>query len=331
MTILTNDNGANELVSAYPFAGEGALLRGLITDIEIWNNNEEAVVTMKFGEGREISFFATDYHINKDKYRPGRYCDVRLAAFAYKCKVEDTGRLSFRLEGDAASNFRAKIGEDESDESPIIIDMSETASLLPISKDYKDDYRFLSPVQYVEAFETMGVRMLFIGISVDVGLDEGDRVPLPLFVHESMFDGEDNPKPEAGESVCGTLWMQGHLDRWYEGLKKSGSGCDDDSAQDTEPFPDCSLPTRMSEILNESWRIFRDTVSVENGCDRDSCCRFLPISSGGRHPARRDFFVRTDVFPDSARRKKGGYSVRIRGGGKAPVFLRYPAEVCQGQ
>ena len=51
MTILTNDNGANELVSAYPFAGEGALLRGLITDIEIWNNNEEAVVTMKFGEG----------------------------------------------------------------------------------------------------------------------------------------------------------------------------------------------------------------------------------------------------------------------------------------
>ena len=65
MTILTNDNGANELVSAYPFAGEGALLRGLITDIEIWNNNEEAVVTMKFGEGREKSFFATDYHINK--------------------------------------------------------------------------------------------------------------------------------------------------------------------------------------------------------------------------------------------------------------------------
>ena len=49
MTILTNDNGANELVSAYPFADEGALLKGLITDIEIWNNNEEAVVTMKFG------------------------------------------------------------------------------------------------------------------------------------------------------------------------------------------------------------------------------------------------------------------------------------------
>lgn len=304
MTILTNDNGANELVSAYPFAGEGALLRGLITDIEIWNNNEEAVVTMKFGEGREISFFATDYHINKDKYRPGRYCDVRLAAFAYKCKVEDTGRLSFRLEGDAASNFRAKIGEDEHDESPITIDMSEMTSLLPISEDYKDDYQFLSPVQYVEAFETMGVRMLFIGISVDVGLDEGDRVPLPLFVRESIFDGEDNPKPETGESVGGALWMQGHLDRWYEGLKQSGSGCDDDSSQDTEPSRDCSLPTRMSEILNESWRIFRDTVSVENGCDRDSCHRLFADIIRRQASGETGFFVRTDVFPDSARRKK---------------------------
>ena len=304
MTILTNDNGANELVSAYPFADEGALLKGQITDIEIWNNNEEAVVTMKFGEDREISFFATDYHINKDKYRPGRYCDVRLAAFAYKCNVEDTGRLSFRLEGDAASNLRAMIGEDEHDESPITFDMSEMTSLLSISEDYKDDYQFLSPVQYVEAFETMGVRMLIIGISVDVGLDEGDRIPLPLFVRESMFDGEDNPKPEAGESVGGALWMQGHLDRWYEGLKQSGSGCDDDSAQDTEPSRDCSLPTRMSEILNESWRIFRDTISVENGCDRDSCCRLFADIIRRQASGETGFFVRTDVFPDSARRKK---------------------------
>ena len=175
MTLLAENDGYNELVSAYPFVREGALLNGKITDIEIWNNNVEAVVTMEFGEDREINFFATDYNINKEKYQVGAYCDVRLAAFAYECKVRDTKKLSFQLEGDAAKNFRAKLGkeirekfgEDEHDESPISFDTSEMTMLLPISEDYRDDYQFLSPVQYVSPFGVLGVRMLQVGIFVD--------------------------------------------------------------------------------------------------------------------------------------------------------------------
>ena len=112
MTILAENNGYNELVSGYPFVREGALLKGKITDIEIWNNNVEAVVTMESGEDREIIFFATDYNINKDKYQVGAYCEVRLAAFAYECKVQDTQKLSFQLEGDAAKKFRANLGKE---------------------------------------------------------------------------------------------------------------------------------------------------------------------------------------------------------------------------
>ena len=77
MTILVENNGFNELVSAYPFARCGTLFKGKIIDVEIWNNNIEAVVTMEFGKGRDISFFATDYHINKEKYQVGAYCEVR--------------------------------------------------------------------------------------------------------------------------------------------------------------------------------------------------------------------------------------------------------------
>ena len=240
MTIIAENNGSNPLKSIYPFVKEGALLKGKITEIEIWDNNVEAVVTMEFGEGCEISFFATDYHINKEKYHIGAYCEVRLAAFAYECEVLNTQDLLIPLGDDEAKNFLVELeknignefGEDTAKKSmasvskifgaglddEMFLDASNIASLYPVSNDYKDDYRFLCPVQYVRTFEMMGLRMLQVGIFVgnfDVGL-----LPLPLFVRESMFDGQDNPKPEAGQSVGGVCWLQGHLDKWYEGLEK---------------------------------------------------------------------------------------------------------------
>ena len=311
MTLLAENDGYNELVSAYPFVREGALLNGKITDIEIWNNNVEAVVTMEFGEDREISFFATDYHFNKEKYQPGKYCEVRLAAFAYECKIHDTRELSFQLDGDKAKSFRSNLGEDirnelgvkENDESPIQFDASEMTLLLPISDDYKDDYKFLSPVQSVSTFEILGVRMLELGIFVDEGLG-GDRIALPLFVRESMFDGQDNPKPQAGQSVGGAFWLQGYLDKRYEGLERVEPDRDADSARNTEPYPDF-LSARMSETLNESWKKFREVTSVRDSFDKEQACRAFADIIMEHAPEDTGFFVQTNVSPKgSVGRKK---------------------------
>lgn len=310
--IIMAENGeVNELVSGYPFSIEGALLKGRITDIEIWDNNVEAVVTMEFGEDREISFFATDYHFNKEKYQPGKYCEVRLAAFAYECKIHDTRELSFQQDGDKAKSFRSNLGEDirnelgvkENDESPIQFDASEMTLLLPISDDYKDDYKFLSPVQSVSTFEILGVRMLELGIFVDEGLG-GDRIALPLFVRESMFDGQDNPKPQAGQSVGGAFWLQGYLDKRYEGLERVEPDRDADSARNTEPYPDF-LSARMSETLNESWKKFREVTSVRDSFDKEQACQVFADIIRGSVPDEAGLFVRTDVLPKcSAGRKK---------------------------
>ena len=311
MTLLAENDGYNELVSAYPFVREGALLNGKITDIEIWNNNVEAVVTMEFGEDREISFFATDYHFNKEKYQPGKYCEVRLAAFAYECKIHDTRELSFQLDGDKAKSFRSNLGEDirnelgvkENDESPIQFDASEMTLLLPISDDYKDDYKFLSPVQSVSTFEILGVRMLELGIFVDEGLG-GDRIALPLFVRESMFDGQDNPKLQAGQSVGGAFWLQGYLDKRYEGLERVEPDRDADSARNTEPYPDF-LSARMSETLNESWKKFREVTSVRDSFDKEQACRAFADIIMEHAPEDTGFFVQTNVSPKgSVGRKK---------------------------
>ena len=306
MTILAENDGYNELVSAYQFVREGALLNGKITDIEIWNNNVEAVVTMEFGEDREIGFFATDYNINKEKYQVEAYCDVRLAAFAYECKVQDTQKLSFQLKGDAAKNFRSqlglevmeKIGMDEHDESPISFDTSEMTMLRPISEDYKDDYRFVSPVQYVSSFEVLGVRMLQVGIFVD-DIDAA-RLPLPLFVRESMFGGQDNPKPEVGKSVSGAFWLQGHLDKWYEGLEKPELEYESEHEPETISSKEC-----ISDILYESWKKFREVASAWANIDKEQACQVFADIIRDHAPEGTGFFVRTDVLPKgSVGRKK---------------------------
>lgn len=320
MTILVENNGFNELVSAYPFARCGTLFKGKIIDVEIWNNNIEAVVTMEFGKGRDISFFATDYHINKEKYQVGAYCEVRLAAFAYECEVLNTQDLLIPLGDDEAKNFLVELeknignefGEDTAKKSmasvskifgaglddEMFLDASNIASLYPVSNDYKDDYRFLCPVQYVRTFEMMGLRMLQVGIFVgnfDVGL-----LPLPLFVRESMFDGQDNPKPEAGQSVGGVCWLQGHLDKWYEGLEKPELEYESEHEPETISSKEC-----ISDILYESWKKFREVASAWANIDKKLACRTFADIIRDHAPEDTGFFVRTNVLSKTtAGRKK---------------------------
>ena len=331
MTIFAENDGANPLKSIYPFVKGGMLLNGKITDIEIWDNNVEAVVTMESGEGCEISFFATDYHINKEKYHIGAYCEVRLAAFAYECNVLNTQDLLISLGDDEAKKFlveleediRNEFGEDNAKKAmasvnkifgvglddEIFLDASNTASLYPVSNDYKDDYRFQCPVQYVRTFEMMDLRMLQVEIFVgnfDVGL-----LPLPLFVRESMFDGQDNPKPKTGQSVGGVCWLQGHLDKWYEGLEKPES--EHIFEQEPELAPEqesdaISSKERMSYILYESWEKFRVLVtSAWTNIDKEQACHvFANIIRGPVVvPGETGFFVQTNVLPKgSVGRKK---------------------------
>lgn len=313
MTILAENDGANELVSGYPFAREGTLLKGKITDIEIWDNSVEAVVTMEFGEDRDISFFATDYHINKEKYQVGAYCEVRLAAFAYECKMQDTRKLSFQLEGDAAKNFRTKLGkeireklgEDGHDESPVFFDMSEMTLLLPISEDYRDDYQFLSPVQSVSKFDVLGVNMLKLGVFVDEGIG-GDRIPLPLFVRESMFGEQHDKIPMAGQSAGGTFWLQGHLDKWYVGVKKPEPEYEAGPESALEQEPETISPKEwISDILYGSWKKFREETSAWTDIDRERACRTFADIIRVYAPEDSGFFVQTDVLPKgSVGRKK---------------------------
>ncbi len=313
MTVFAGHDSPDTLVSSYPFVRWGDLFKGKIIDVEIWGNNVEAVVTMESGITREISFFATDYHINKEKYQVGAYCEVRLAAFAYECKEQNRQDMAIPLNDNDAKTFWTQLredirnqfgkdtenlfSEDADNGSSLFLDTSNMAPIYPISEDYKGDYQFLSPAQDVRPFETEGTRMLQVGILVD-NFDLG-LMTLPLFVRESMFDGHDNPKPEVGQSVSGTFWLQGHLDKWYEGLK--GPEVENVIETETEILTDKDW---ISDILYESWKKFREVASTWTNIDKEQACQVFADIIRDHTQEESGFFVKTNVLPEGSAGKK---------------------------
>ena len=272
MTILAEQDGRSALVSGYPFIMDGLTVKGRIEDVEIWDNNVEAVVTIKLESGTEICFFATDYHLSKDRYQQGKTCEANIAALAYLCNTDD--RFSAAL------------------------DSSFLSALVRINEDYKDDYKFLSFVQYVESVDIMGIPMSRLDILLGMGNKE--QTILPLYVRDTLF--RDAGVPKEGEAITGALWMQGHLVNWWQNIENPKS---DEVSSDgiSSEF----MPGRMSEILNRAWKTLQNRISDGYVPGHDSLCEtFSDIIKESATDAK-DFFVQTGIIPaGSSQRKKVG-------------------------
>ena len=177
MTILAEQDGRSALVSGYPFIMDGLTVKGRIEDVEIWDNNVEAVVTIKLESGTEICIFATDYHLSKDRYQQGKTCEANIAALAYLCNTDD--RFSAAL------------------------DSSFLSALVRINEDYKDDYKFLSFIQYVESVDIMGIPMSRLDILLGMGNKE--QTILPLYVRAGSIVPMAEVKQWAAEYPDRTL------------------------------------------------------------------------------------------------------------------------------
>ena len=200
----------NEFVSCYPLLDPVERVKAKITEVGEWENMIEATITCEVDgdddecEGRELSFFATDYAWNKAKYTIGEYLYLDLAAIAYSARE---GQRGFSFEGQEAVDFLAKTGsEPDYDENgnvmPVHFNMENLVAFLNHNGDYPDDVEFQSPIGNITKIGTVGVdlyrcEMLF--------KHDPDR-KLSLY-----FKREFIPEPTEGMPVMGVLWLQGHI------------------------------------------------------------------------------------------------------------------------
>ena len=86
-----------EVVTGYPFIQSKSIIKLKIIEINEWENLIEAVITGETKDKEKISFFDTNYFLNKETYEIGKIYDFSISAMAYA--VEILEETSFSFEG----------------------------------------------------------------------------------------------------------------------------------------------------------------------------------------------------------------------------------------
>ena len=194
---------SNELLTFYPMH-QGSVHHVKITEIREFKSHIEAVI---YAETDELSFafFATDYFMNREKYKCGIEIDIELSASAYTLKE---GESEIVLDLETSSRMRKNMGlEEEYDESgnvkPIIIHSDKLVGFLPKNGDYSDDVEFASPVKSVKKLSFLGNDFFKAIISI---CHEPEEMYIPLYLRKDMMK-----KIKKGTLLRGVLWMQGRI------------------------------------------------------------------------------------------------------------------------
>lgn len=232
----------NEFVSCFPILDSLDSIPVKITEVEEWSNHIEATITCEVDGEFDISFFATDYSWNKNKYVVGNSLSIDLAALAYKVKKADTG---FKFEGQQAIDFLSKIGQKPTfnlfgEVEPVNFNTANLIALLQTNKDYPEDYEFQSPCSHFKHHETRGVKMT----SCRVHFKNDPVRDIILYARTDMFADIQPETP-----IRGMLWMQGKISEFqHNEIATTGN---DESSVDQNSFAEpAELACKGAEFIS---------------------------------------------------------------------------------
>lgn len=206
--ILRAEEDANMIVSLFPFFGTGSQHLLTLQSIVVWDGGLEAQITAGLGDG-EVTFFDTQFLINRGWYEAGKQYDFIFTGMAYNANPAVKRELKIQRHPDQIEwmNQSLKDGED-----PHAVECTMTldgaAMFLPISEWDVDDYSFRAPVKSVEEFQDwLGQDGWRVRATV-MRFDDED-VDLDIVVTRRAWAGE--APPQVGQDMEGRLWLQGYL------------------------------------------------------------------------------------------------------------------------
>lgn len=200
--INSSENG-NLLQTFYPMH-RGTVHRVKITEVQESKSHLEAVIGAET-ETLSFAFFATDYFINRNKYRCGAELDIELSASAYTI---DEGESETVLDLETSARLRKDMGlEEEYDEEgnvkPLIFYNDMLVGFMPEDGEYPDNVAFASTVKSVKKLSFLGKDFFKATISI---CHEPEEMYIPLYLRKDMME-----KIHRGTLLRGTLWMQGRI------------------------------------------------------------------------------------------------------------------------
>lgn len=220
----------NILCSTYPFFRDGAPMDVEVGEIAMFPNRLEARLELVLEDGPVLIAFDSLFWKHRARYEAQEDVRFSLAALAYTMTpakekefvIDDPERIrAFRARDawlethgqwskeDEAASLAAYRPTSEEDLEPIRICTGQMAAYLPTSAGPADDFGYQGEVVRVvpQAHVLFGVT--FWRVDVVVLRPGGVDLALPFYVAAHLFPAEW--RPQSGEYVTGSAWLQGYL------------------------------------------------------------------------------------------------------------------------
>lgn len=206
--ILRPEEKANMINSIFPFFATGSQHTLTLREVSVWEGGLVAQITASWGEG-DVTFFDTQYLINRIWYQTGKNYDFILSGMAYNAGPAEKREWTINRHPDEVAwlNQRLKVGE-ETQQAACIMNLDGAAIFLPVSNWDVDDYSFHAPVKSVTEFKDWlgqdGWR-----VRATVMRFGGEDADLDILITRRAWSGE--APPQVGQDIEGRLWLQGYL------------------------------------------------------------------------------------------------------------------------
>lgn len=207
--VLRVVDGVTEFASCFPFNVLSGCNAITLVNVKVWEGGVEAQITARLGEG-EVTFFDTQYTINRTWYEVGRKYLFNLLGLAYDAGPAKVHEWTVRRSPDELAWLKAKLKEGEdTPEAEYKLSTEGASVFLPVDGWDADDYSFQAPVKSVHEFtDWLGQDGWQVRATV-MRFDDDDEANLDIFITRRVWAG--SAPPQVGQNISGRLWLQGFL------------------------------------------------------------------------------------------------------------------------
>ncbi len=207
--------GRAYLHTAFPAARGGCNHRIRVGSVGEISCGLEARISGWIGDAA-VTFFDPLYSVNRDRYRDGALADVQMSAIAYSlgrvpCATElRTAAGDVLVEGAAIllpvrRNDEASRASTPGEEEAFGLAYIQEPDTFPLP----DDYQFCAPVRNVKESEIGGILVWKFRSTVMRMQDGSQEIDIDVYCTRQGL--RDDAPPVAGDTIWGTLWLQGTL------------------------------------------------------------------------------------------------------------------------
>lgn len=210
MTVLGQIMGENgmQLATGFPKLKTGVMVEFEVLEIQEWMNGIEATAEVQLNNEQRVNFFIPDYYRDKNKIKAHHNYMVELAGFGYTMSKFEP--VTIKIESgplfESEKERLRKEGKSDAIESVPVYMTENTCRLGRNFSTTVDDIDFIGKVESVNTFKFLGNDSLEVVIKFNEEQYKGIKLPVYIGVHKL-----NGYAPKAGDTVEGTLWLQGIL------------------------------------------------------------------------------------------------------------------------